>query len=385
MTCPESFDPKYQGRPGPPRPANTPGCHNTFAKGNDGNMYQSKPNKNGVFTWKKVDSVAEEKKHVAKKVKLDKPAAFPVSDLFKPNDDSPISVNSDSDVEEVPAPRPGLRSLMLAAKAPENLDKLSFPLLASTKYDGQRIIRWTESVLSRNLIPLPNADINRALMDVLPKGADCEILVNRSLRDTASLVRSRKLPIPKKGANDTVEVYWFDMFFDDPDMNFAARYKWIQEYKLPSTAKYGNLKIIKVENRVVRSAGELERMFEAAVEADEEGLMLRKPGGKYVQGRSPELLKLKRFKDDEAVILGFENNPKVAGQIRSISVQWGDAKFKVAAGLTDAMRKDFFKRSAALKGKLLTFRYQEVEEDASGRPTKPRHPKLVAVREDYDL
>lgn len=41
---------KYQTRPSPPYPANDY-CGKTM-KGNDGNKYLSKPNKNGICSWK---------------------------------------------------------------------------------------------------------------------------------------------------------------------------------------------------------------------------------------------------------------------------------------------------------------------------------------------
>lgn len=43
---------RYKGRDSPPYPANK-NCNKTM-KGNDGLSYVSKPNKNGVCSWKKV-------------------------------------------------------------------------------------------------------------------------------------------------------------------------------------------------------------------------------------------------------------------------------------------------------------------------------------------
>jgi len=43
---------RFKGRPSPSLPANQ-FCGKTV-KGNDGNMYISKPNKNGVCSWKRV-------------------------------------------------------------------------------------------------------------------------------------------------------------------------------------------------------------------------------------------------------------------------------------------------------------------------------------------
>jgi hypothetical protein len=44
---------KYKNRKSPPYPANE-NC-NKKMKGNDGNMYISKPNKNNVCSWKKIE------------------------------------------------------------------------------------------------------------------------------------------------------------------------------------------------------------------------------------------------------------------------------------------------------------------------------------------
>ena len=44
-------DPKYAGRPSPPYPANQ--CCGEVMRGNDGNMYVSKADKNGTCRWQK--------------------------------------------------------------------------------------------------------------------------------------------------------------------------------------------------------------------------------------------------------------------------------------------------------------------------------------------
>lgn len=44
---------KYRNRPSPPFPANDPACQGTTKRGNDGLMYTSVPDRNGVFKWKR--------------------------------------------------------------------------------------------------------------------------------------------------------------------------------------------------------------------------------------------------------------------------------------------------------------------------------------------
>ena len=53
-SCPLSNLKKYANRPSPPRPANDPGCRDKIRRGNDGLLYQSVSNRNGVYRWVKV-------------------------------------------------------------------------------------------------------------------------------------------------------------------------------------------------------------------------------------------------------------------------------------------------------------------------------------------
>ena len=50
--CESSNLKKYINRPGPPYPAQN--CKNHEKKGNDGKMYKSTSNKNGIFSWKLI-------------------------------------------------------------------------------------------------------------------------------------------------------------------------------------------------------------------------------------------------------------------------------------------------------------------------------------------
>jgi hypothetical protein len=52
--CVEQFTKKYQERPSPAYPANK--CCGESKRGKDGLMYESRADKNGVCTWKKVNN-----------------------------------------------------------------------------------------------------------------------------------------------------------------------------------------------------------------------------------------------------------------------------------------------------------------------------------------
>ena len=53
--CVEQFTKKYQERPSPAYPANK--CCGQIKKGKDGLMYESRPNKNKICTWKKHSGI----------------------------------------------------------------------------------------------------------------------------------------------------------------------------------------------------------------------------------------------------------------------------------------------------------------------------------------
>jgi hypothetical protein len=54
MTCPEYKLKKYLDRPSPPRAANEIGCRDQVYMGNDGNLWRSISNVNGVYRWVKM-------------------------------------------------------------------------------------------------------------------------------------------------------------------------------------------------------------------------------------------------------------------------------------------------------------------------------------------
>jgi DNA ligase-1 len=113
--------------------------------------------------------------------------------------------------------------------------------------------------------------------------------------------------------------------------------------------------------------------------------MLRDPNSLYKQGRhtlkSQALMKLKKFFDDEAVIIGFEEkmhneNEKTtdergyskrshkqegmvpAGTLGALVVKWKDVEFKIGSGYNDQQRQELWDNRDNLIGKLVTFKYQ---------------------------
>jgi len=105
-----------------------------------------------------------------------------------------------------------------------------------------------------------------------------------------------------------------------------------------------------------------------------EGLMLRQPGSRYEAGRSSTLLKLKRFHDAEAIVVGHEpGKGRHKGRLGALLVQLHDGtQFAVGTGFTDAQRE-----TPPSVGSAITFRFQELTDGGV-----PRFPSFVRVRRD---
>jgi DNA ligase-1 len=105
-----------------------------------------------------------------------------------------------------------------------------------------------------------------------------------------------------------------------------------------------------------------------------EGLMLRQPGSLYEAGRSPTLLKVKRFHDDEArVVAHVAGKGRHKGRLGALEVELRDGtRFSVGTGFSDAERA-----APPPPGTIITFRYQELSRDGV-----PRFPSYVGVRVD---
>ena len=102
--------------------------------------------------------------------------------------------------------------------------------------------------------------------------------------------------------------------------------------------------------------------------------MLRKPDELYKSGRSYDLLKVKRFHDDDAVVIGTESGTgRNAGRVGALVCldSTSAVTFKVGTGLKDNMRDN-----PPPVGTVVTYKYQEKTRDG-----KPRFPVFVRIRE----
>jgi DNA ligase 1 len=131
-----------------------------------------------------------------------------------------------------------------------------------------------------------------------------------------------------------------------------------------------------LEHRVCAGRHDLDAELRRIEGLGGEGLMLRKPGSRYVVGRSETLLKVKSFLDTEARVIGHQpGTGKHAGRLGALMVELPNGtRFKVGTGLSDAER-----RAPPEVGEVVTVRYQELTDAGV-----PRFPSYVGLRADVD-
>jgi DNA ligase-1 len=179
-----------------------------------------------------------------------------------------------------------------------NLDKVTFPLAVQDKLDGIRASVVDGRLVSRTLKLIPNAEIQEALGRPEFEGLDGELIVGEPTapdcyRTTVSFV----MAADKTGAPWSYHV--FDKW--DEDGGFTLRHA-------RAHAVAGNLPFARmVTFRIAGSHDELEAIEAERIEEGHEGVIARVPDAPYKFGRSGKtgpLLKIKRFSDSEAKIVG---------------------------------------------------------------------------------
>lgn len=287
---------------------------------------------------------------------------------------------------------------MLATDA--ELDKLRFPLLASAKLDGVRAVVRDGIVYSRSNKPIPNKFVQDAFAHL--EHYDGELLVGdprskTAYRDTVSHVMSHD-----KTEYD-LRFYVFDhiRYLNDTYIQRYAR------FNHGSKAKLNNTSVIMHPQHTVLTLDTLLMLEEKLLNEGYEGLIIRDPNAPYKRGRSTAkegyLLKLKRFVDAEAVVIGFEermHNGNEAttnelgrtkrsshqagktgrGDLGALVCRFGDIEFNIGTGFTDDERVAIWRDQSKYYGRLAKFKHFAI-----GAKDAPRHPVFLGWRDPKDM
>lgn len=257
-------------------------------------------------------------------------------------------------------------SVLLSEKYTSDIDPTGYYM--SEKLDGIRAIWDGENLVSRNgnIFGAP-----QWFKDILPSNKlDGELFLGRKrFEQTSSIIRSGSMDKGWKNISF--------MTFDIPDPKAGkVEARWAKLQSIVNGVNHPQLQFL----QQIKCTGfnQLMHLLDAVIELGAEGLMLRKPGSTYEGKKSSTLLKLKRFLDAEAVVIGYTTLisagvpvPGAMGALECVLPNGID--FKVGTGFSDIQRKNPPKI-----GSTITFKYQELS--AIG---KPRFPVYVGVR-DYE-
>lgn len=278
--------------------------------------------------------------------------------------------------------------------------------LASPKLDGIRALKIGGRLVSRAFKPIRNIHIRKFLEDILPEGADGEILVGDggSFQTTSSGVMS-------ENGNPAFTYYIFDLVATDISRPYYERVQDIQEWWANRTESFNTsaniIPLIPVE---IKTLEELQDYEKKCLTEGFEGVILRTYDSPYKCGRATEkqqwMLKIKRFAHDEAIIIEFgekmhninEVEKDAFGHTRRSAAKAGlvpantlgylgvrdlktDIEFEIGTGFNDELRQEIWDNQNIYAGKIV--RYKHFAQ--TGVKDKPRFPVFDGFRDFDDM
>lgn len=290
---------------------------------------------------------------------------------------------------------------LLACNAPENLNTLPYPLISSPKLDGIRCLIKDGVAYSRTLKPIRNNYVQHMLGRPELNGMDGELIVgDPTASDCMRVTNSGVMSF--EGEPDFT-FFVFDLW-DRPGIQYHEALS-----RLVDMEDYPYVEVL--PQQWCHKTADVEAHEQDSVAAGYEGLILRRPNGLYKYGRSTlkegYLLKLKRYAQDEAVVIGYEpwqrndNDPDFNAIGYTQRSQAKDGKvslpllgaftvkgmfqdvqttFNIGTGFTLGERTLLWEKRNELIGRIVTYKYFP-----GGSKDCPRHPVFVSFRDPSDV
>lgn len=290
---------------------------------------------------------------------------------------------------------------MLAGEA--DVAKLAYPIYASPKLDGIRGVVKDAKLLTRSLKEVPNRHTFHHYSSSMLEGLDGELIIGDPTAEDC--YRKTNSAVMSHTGEPEIDFYVFDMH--DTDLGYFDRFEMLVRTIPALQATFPRIKLL--EQKLIKSADDLLEYEAKLLEEGHEGVIVRGLNSPYKYGRSTAregyLLKLKQFKDAEAVIVGFDelmHNANEAtknelGQtersthaenlvpmdtlgalvVRDVTSQ---VEFKIGTGFTAEQRKLLWTRRHDLGDQVVKYKYFPI-----GILTAPRHPVFLGLRSPLDM
>jgi len=274
---------------------------------------------------------------------------------------------------------------------------LEYPCYVSPKLDGVRALVQNGVVYSRSLKPIPNRYVQEAYGHL--EGLDGELIYGSPTDPT--VYRQTVSAVMRKGSMTPVDFYVFDKLGNGA---FDDRYTELCNPLSPLLVKH---KV--VDQTLCNCEIAVKALLSGYLGEGYEGIVIRKPHGKYKEGRSTlsekYLLKMKPYEDSEAIVIGYvalmhnaneafknelgqtahsyckegliETEKLGALQVKDLLT---GVEFNVGTGFTDEERVALWSDRKNLKG-----RYIKYKRFTIGEQDKPRHPVFLGFRDKIDM
>jgi DNA ligase-1 len=288
---------------------------------------------------------------------------------------------------------------MLAVAASEQyLESMRYPVLASPKIDGVRAMIVNGVVTSRSGKPIPNRYVQRKYGIPQLNGYDGELVVGSPV--DRNCMQHTMSGVMSHDGEPTVNFWIFDRW-DIGNQPYFER--------LGAITEIPELQVYRLDHTRIHDYSHLQSYETLQTSRGYEGIMLRGYNNKYKHGRSTlregGLIKVKRFCDSEAIIVGFEplyRNENAATKnelgytersthqankfadelLGSITVRDMKTKvtFDIGSGFDMSQRERLWKDPNKLIGRIVKYKSFSV-----GVVDKPRFPIFLGFRDPIDM
>lgn len=300
----------------------------------------------------------------------------------------------------------------------DDRNTLKFPVIASEKFDGVRAVVRNGVLLSRKLKAIPNTHVQTLFGRPEYEGFDGELMLTGfrpyteaetiqegTILNVKSIFTATQSAVMRESGTPDVTFHVFD------DFSVAEKpfYQRVQSVYSRLEALGFPKGLREVDQPIINRVEFLDKMEAGVLAKGGEGVMVRDINGPYKFGRSTVnegwLLKIKRFQDSDAVVIGFkermhnENEAEIdeRGHTKRSSAKAGKTatgmmgsfhvrdihhgyEFWVGSGMDDAQRNKFWGEREELVGQVLKYKFFEL-----GSEGLPRFPVFLGFRHENDV
>ncbi len=315
---------------------------------------------------------------------------------YKPKDISEV-LNDIEELKEQKETSSKLLKPMLALELDLDKPNIKYPTYIQPKLDGVRCLVYKNGSdqlvfqSRQNTIYEPFEHLVPELKTLFSNFTDGEDLVidgelyihGAAFEKITSIVRRAKSKHPEVS---TINYHIYDCFYSGHSnisknsIGYGERYETLKR----AFEKRQFQNIVLVETKVANDMGEIEALHThyTKLSIPYEGIMIRNKDSPYKQqGRSKDLLKYKKFHDDEFLVIGHHEGTgahKGTPIFECRSKAKEGKTFSVTMQGTIESRKKMLEHVEGYYGKLLTVKYQEISADGA-----PRFPVGICFR-DYE-